>query len=177
MSRIASNRAHPFERISENVAAAPFDNRTKAAVQRASAGRLDHIDLPAEQRISLEPPRRSVRQPDLAALQAANAPVGVVIEPVSASVRETGNMIESPLLLDRPQQSAECQLAFAANYEIDSGIRLDVGVGRKTRIVPADDEADARLQRANYLDQLESRLALKRHHRHTDYIGLLLVDQ
>jgi hypothetical protein len=53
------------------------DNRAKAAVEGAAVRGLDHVDLPAEERVAAKHPHVAPRRPDLAVLEAAYAARGV----------------------------------------------------------------------------------------------------
>src|SRR5207237_6168111 len=105
---------------------------------------LVDVDLPAEKRVAAEHPHVAPRRPDLAVVEAAHAPRGVVAESVGASVGQAGNVVVSALCLERAQQLTERDLALAPHDEIDSAVRvLGVGLGSEARIIAADDDPRA----------------------------------
>ena len=89
------------------VASAHLDNRAEAAVEGAAARGLDHVDLPAQERVAAEHPHVAPRRPDLAVFEAAHAPREVVAESVGAAVGQARNVVVSALCLERPQQLTE----------------------------------------------------------------------
>src|SRR5437879_4417865 len=77
---------------------------------------------------------------------------------------------------NRAEQLAERLFAFAADEEVDVRTSF-VRLGRKTRIVAADDDARRRSERADEPRNLQRGGALKRHHRQADDVRFDIADQ
>src|SRR6516165_700370 len=73
------------------IAATHLDDRTKTAIESATAGCFDHIDLSAEHGVSGEDPSTAFWRPDFALLKAADRPVMVVPEIFAVPVGQAGN--------------------------------------------------------------------------------------
>jgi hypothetical protein len=151
-----------------------IENRAEAAVECAAARGLDHVNLAAEERIAAEHPHVAPRRPDLAVLETAHTPRGVVAESVGASVGQARYVVVSALCLERAQQLTERDLALAPHDEVDSAVRvLGVGLGSEARIIAADDDVPAGAPRADQIDDPFGRLALEGHYREPDDVGFV----
>src|SRR5439155_3850770 len=80
---VADVREHPVERERVEIAPAHLDDGAEATVEGAAPRGLDDVDLAPHPRVAPEYPRGPVREPDLAARQARDRPVGVVDEVVA----------------------------------------------------------------------------------------------
>jgi hypothetical protein len=78
--------------------------------------------------------------------------------------------------LERAQQLAKGDVAFAAHDDIDAEIRMRPGVGREAGVVAADDDPYAWRERADERDDLAGG-TLERHHRQADDVRAQVRDE
>jgi hypothetical protein len=176
--RVGDVGKDPREVEGMEVAAAHLDDRAKAAVEGAATGRLDDVNLAAENRVTLQHPRASLRQRELTLPQPADLPIRVVGDTAAGRPpRQAGNRRQARISLHRSQQFAERQLAFAAHDRVHTAVRSGVRFGREARIVAADDHTHRGDPLPDVTDQTHRRPALKRHHRQADDVGRVLLQQ
>ena len=168
-----------LDREAVEVAAAHLDDRAEAAVERAAARGLDDVDRAAHHRVAGEHAGGAVRQPDRVRPRARHvARCGLRRKPSPVAEPEAGDRRSSGRpALERAEQLAERQVAFAADDHVDAERRIRPRVRREARIVAADDDPDVGRERANERDDPARRAPLERHHREPDDVGLELADQ
>src|SRR5580765_963383 len=84
-----------------------------------------------------------------------------------SAVRKAGNYVYRAALLQRPQQVSKRVLALAFHDEVDWGA-AGIGVGRKRRIVTADDDPGVWRLLLDQCRDLQRGLALEGHDRQSD---------
>ncbi len=84
---------------------------------------------------------------------------------------------QRPLVLERPYQLAERQVAFAADDEVHAKRRMRPRLRRERRIVATDDDLGVGIDRLDERDDPARGAALERHHRKADELRLQLVHQ
>src|SRR5215469_644933 len=84
--RVLDVSNHAREGKGLKIPTAHLNDRAKTAVESATAGCLDHIDLSSEHGISGEDPSTAFRRPDFVLLEAADRPIAVVLETIAVPV-------------------------------------------------------------------------------------------
>ncbi len=157
------------------VAAAHFDDRAKTAIEGAAARGLDHIHLPAQQRVSLEHARGALWQADFLIFEPVRRPRGIVHPTIAIVPRQAPDLVDPGALFQRAQQLAEGNFALAAHQIIDAHVL--VSLGRETGIVSADHDFHSRAKRAHQVDNAARSSALKRHDGESDDLRLKFVER
>src|SRR6516225_5547471 len=82
---------HAREGKSLKIPAAHLNDRAKTAIESATAGCLDHIDLSSEHGVSGEDASTAFWWPDFALLKAADGPITVMAEIIAVPVGQAGD--------------------------------------------------------------------------------------
>src|ERR1700731_3593792 len=167
---VADIRHHAVEREGFEIAPAHFNDGTEAAIERASAGGLDDVNLAADKRIAFKHTDITSGRFDFAFIQPCDRAVRVVDKLISATKTETGDSVAAPLLLDCSQQLSESQLTFPAYDEIDAGRQVGVSLRRQAGVIAPNDNANRGVKGTHQLNDLQCRLALECHNRKPDDI-------
>src|SRR5262247_2114916 len=75
------------------IAPSHLDDRAEAAVERATAGRLHDVYLPADHGVARDNASIPIGTPDLTAFQTCHGPVGVVEKATIAAIGQTRKVI------------------------------------------------------------------------------------
>ena len=128
------------------VAAAHLDDRAEAAVEGAAARGLDDVDLPAEHRVAGEHARArgSAARSSPSSTDADRPRPGCGGTPSPSRNDSPATSTAAVAALERAQQLAERQLAFAADDEVDAERRVRPRLRRQARVVAADDDRGRR---------------------------------
>src|SRR5215467_10103737 len=159
------------------IAPSHLDDRAEAAVERATAGRLHDVYLPADHGVARENASIPIGTPDLTAFQTCHGPVGVVEKATIAAIGQTWNVRIVAIALDRPDQVPEGDLPFAPDQEIRRLTNPRIRLGRQTRIIAAHGDPRLRAERTQYGDQPQCGGSLEGHHRQPHEVGLELSDE
>ena len=172
---VANVLEHAVEGVGVEIASPHFDDGTEAAIVGAAARSLDYVHLPAQQRVSLEHTRIAVRRADFAVFQPVRRPVEVVHPPVTVSIGEATDLVDTRVLLDGAQQFAERDFSLAAHQIIDT--QFGVGFRGKAGVVSSHHDLHSRPERAHQVDNATGGAALKRHDGQSDNFWLEFADQ
>src|SRR5690242_6261936 len=124
------------------ISTAHFDDRTKAAIERAAARGFDHIDRPSEHGVSVQNASGTVRQFDLVFFEALDRRGRVVNELFSPPEGQAGNSSEITIAFEDAQQLSKGRFTFPTNYEIDErSFLIGICVCGETRVVSTQDDA------------------------------------
>ena len=154
--RVGDVGQHAIDRPGVKVPAAHLDDRAEAAVVGAAARRLDDVDRPADERVARQHPCGAVGQRHVLAGQAAHRPVGIADEGRALPIRQAGDAAQVAAAFERAQELAEGQVALAAHDDVDAPCRILVDLRGEARVVAADDNGDAGLERAHERDDFRA---------------------
>ena len=123
-ARVGDVGDHARRSEAVEVAPAHLDDRAEAAVEGAAARGLDDVDLAAEQRVAGEHAGAAVRQLDVGSSRPADrARRGVCANAVGRRRYDSPAIAASRrAVLERAQQLAEREVAFAADDEVDAAV-------------------------------------------------------
>jgi hypothetical protein len=96
---------------------------------------------------------------------------------VAVAERQTQDAFVSGARLDRAQEVAEGDLAFAAHDEVGAVCRVCVLLGREARVISPDDDAHPGPKRAHEPDEAMRGAPLKGHHGEPHDVGCPLAHQ
>src|ERR1039458_3694970 len=159
------------------IAAPHFDDRAEAAIEGASAGGLHHIHTTSKHGVAAEHTGVALGQADFISLQSVHGARKILMPTILRVIRQSLNRSQTLAALDRAQQLAESNLAFAADNVIDAASLFHVGFGSEAGIITAHDDANTGAQRAHQVDHSERSLALKSHDGKANYIRLDFAHQ
>jgi hypothetical protein len=155
-----------FDRKNMKISAAHFNDRTEAAIKRATARGFDHVDGPANHGVALQHPCRAIRQADLVLFEALSRGGRIVNELLPSAEGEAGNGFEIATVFKGAQQLSKGRLTFSANHKVDERpIVIGIFIRRETGVVSAKHDSDAWSQASEDFDDLDRRVTLKGHHR------------
>ena len=120
IASIANVVQNAVERISEEIPSAHLDDRAEAAIVGAAPRSFYDVDLPPQKCVANKNSRVPLGQLDFSILQPVRGTSLCMHPRIALRKRQAADILESRAALDRAQQFAERDFAFASYQDVDA---------------------------------------------------------